>query len=521
MKITSSTRRQFLTFLGYGTVSFSSTSLLTSCSSILTTSKNDLIPTFKDDVVLRDGLNYDILISWGDKINDKEVFGFNNDYINIEALTKDKLIMWVNHEYINPVFVSSIERTKRNVDIEKTLVGGSLIEINKINGRWKFNPQSQYNRGVRGNTKIPFANGIKIKGSSIAEGTLGNCAGGKTPWGTFLTCEENYDGFYGERNRKTGELITKKSRYDWFKFYPQNVPEHYGWVVEVEPKTGQAKKHTNLGRIAHECATPIISKSKKVVVYTGDDTEDEHLYKFISKSDSDFNEGILYVASLEQRKWLPLDLKLSPELKKHFSKQIDVLTYAREAAKILGATPLNRPEDIEINPLTGDVFIALTNNKKRNDFHGSILKISEDNNDHASLTFKAEVFRFGGEQAGFTCPDNMAFDKRGNLWITNDVSGSSIGNKTYKQFGNNGIFVIPAYGAQAGRTIQVASAPKEAEFTGLCFDPDQKTLFVSVQHPGELTKDINHPTSTWPTGKSPKPSVIAISGPYLDALIRG
>lgn len=512
-------RRDFLKFLGVSSLSVSSLSLIPSCSSRRLKAPN--LPSTKDEVVLIPGLNYQKVISWGDTMNSTEVFGFNNDYINIEAVDEKTLIMWVNHEYINPLFVSSPERTKKNVDIEKALVGGSLIELNLTPYGWKFNPKSKFNRGVRGDTKIPFANGIKVKGSQIVEGTLGNCAGGKTPWGTFLTCEENYDGFYGERDRKSGKLITKRSRVDWYKFYPKNIPEHYGWVVEIEPKTGKAQKHTNLGRIAHESATPIISKSKKVVVYTGDDKADEHLYKFVSKNDKDFKDGILYVANLDKKKWLPLDLELSPKLKKHFKAQIDVVTYAREASKILGATPLNRPEDIEINPLTGDVFVALTNNKKKGDFHGSILKISEKDNDHASLEFTPEFFRLGGKEVGFSCPDNMAFDSKGNLWICTDISGGAMGKDPYIPFGNNGIFVIPAFGDQAGKAIQIASAPVDAEFTGLCFDPKEQTLFVSVQHPGERTKDLKKPTSTWPTGNTPKPTVIGINGPVLDQLIRG
>lgn len=512
-------RRDFLKFLGYGTLTLSQLNLISSCAN--SKIKADNLPTFKDDVVLIEGLNYYPIISWGDKINSKEVFGFNNDYINIHSVNDSKLIMWVNHEYVHPLFVSGYERTKKNVDIEKSLVGGSLIELNKSNDSWKFNSKSNFNVGVRGDTNIPFANGVKVKGSTKAEGTLGNCAGGKTPWGTFLTCEENYDGFYGERDRKSNKINTKRSRYEWWKFYPENLPEHYGWVVEIDPKTAKAQKLTNLGRMAHESATPIISKSKKVVVYTGDDKADEHLYKFVSKTDKDLKQGVLYVASLEKKKWLPLDLELSPVLKKHFKSQIDVVTYAREASKILGATPLNRPEDIEIHPKSGDVFIALTNNKKKGDYHGSILKISEDNNDHSSLSFTSETFMLGGDKTGFSCPDNLAFDSKGNLWISTDISGSAVGKSSYQSFGNNGIFVVPSSGPQAGEAIQLASAPVDAEFTGLCFDPEEKTLFVSVQHPGEKTKDLNKPTSTWPTGNIPKPTVIAITGPLLDKIIRG
>ncbi len=512
------TRRDFIRFLGYSSLTLSQISLLPSCTP--KTKKENKFPNTQDDVVLADGLSYYPIISWGDQINKKEVFGFNNDFIALHSLSADKLIMWVNHEYVNPVFASGMERTKANIDIEKSLVGGSLLELRKQDGKWKFVQKSTFNRGVRAHTKIPFANGVKIKGSQIVEGTLGNCAGGKTPWGTFLSGEENYDSFYGERDLQTGEVNTKVSYLKWESIYPQNLPEHYGWVVEIDPFSGKAQKHTNLGRFAHESATTIISKDNKCVVYSGDDKNDQFIYKFISESHKNLKKGTLYVAQLETGKWLPLDLEKSPKLKTYFKSQIDVLTYARKAGEILGATKLHRPEDIEINPITKDVFISLTNQKKKGDFHGSILKISETDANHSSLTFKHETFIAGGENSGFSCPDNMVFDKNGNLWLVNDITGNAIGKAPYTAFGNNGLFIIPAKGPDAGKAIQVGSAPVEAEFTGLCFDPAGETLFVSVQHPGELTKDKNKPTSTWPTGKMPKPTVIAITGPLLEKYTR-
>lgn len=515
----SKSRRDFLKFLGLGSLTLSQLGLIQSCAN--SKLKSSKLPSSKDEVVLIEGLNYYKVISWNDKINDTEVFGFNNDYLNIQAINPRELIMWANHEYVHPLFVSGYERTKKNIDIEKSQVGGSLIKLKRINHKWIFIVDDKHNRGVRGDTLIPFANGVKIKGSQIVEGTLANCAGGKTPWNTFLTCEENYDGFYGERKSNSTEINYKKSRVHWHKFYPKNLPEHYGWVVEVDPFTGKAQKHTNLGRFAHESATCITSKSKKVVAYSGDDKNNEHLYKFVSSNDKDFKKGVLYVANIKKGEWLPLDLELSPILKKHFKNQLDVVTYPREASKILGATELNRPEDIEIHPFTGDVFVALTNNKKKNDWHGSIIKISESNGDHAGVKFKSETFKFGGEHAGFSCPDNMAFDQRGNLWFVNDISGRAIGKAPYKSFGNNGLFLVPASGPHSGEVIQVGSAPIDAELTGLCFDPKQETLFLSVQHPGENTKDLANPTSNWPDGGTPKPSIIAIHGAFLNRFTKG
>ena len=507
-----STRRNFLKFLGIAAVKIPT---CTSLISLQSCSSNSKLPSFEDDVVLTEGLSYYPIISWGDKINQKEVFGFNNDYIDTHQLSANKLIMWVNHEYAHPLFVSGIERTKEHVDIERSQVGGSLIQVDYDGSKWKFNSKSEFNRGVRGDTPIPFANDIKVLDSNTAIGTIANCAGGKTPWNTFLTCEENYDNNYGERDPNTGQVT--KSRLSWEKFYP-HPPEHYGWVVEIEPKTGASKKHINLGRFAHECATCIISKENKVCVYTGDDKNDEFIYKFISSSHNNFDNGVLYAADTKNGKWLPLDLELSPILKTHFKDHVDLMINSRKAAKILGATPQNRPEDIEIHPETGDVYVALTNNKPKGDFHGQILKISEKDNNHSSLEFKSEVFVMGGELAAISCPDNLVFDKNGNLWVTTDISGKAIGNETYKKFGNNGLFVIPTKGPNIGQVIQVASAPIEAEFTGPKFSPDQQTLFLSVQHPGEKTKDLSKPTSNWPTGHLPKPTVIAITGEFLKKL---
>lgn len=508
------TRRDFLKFLGLSTYTLATLGPLSSCQLTQTLMNTSPLPSTKDDLVLKEGLSYYPIISWGDQMNEQETFGFNNDYITYHPLAKDDLIMWVNHEYAHPLFVGGWERTKKNVDLERRAVGGSIIRVKKKNNQWTFIPNDSYNKGVRADTPMVFADNIKVAGTNKVIGTCSNCAGGYTPWGTFLTCEENTHQNYGTK-QKDGSIKSGISA--WNEVYPLPV-EHYGWVVEIEPKTGKAQKHINLGRFGHESATPIISKSNQVVVYSGDDKADEHLYKFVSKNAKDFKQGVLYVASLEQKRWLPLDLELSPILKKHFKTHLDVMINAREASKILGATPLNRPEDIEVHPITKDVYISLTNNKKKGDYYGSILKISEKDGDHSNLEFEHETFKFGGDLAKFACPDNMAFDQNGNLWLATDISGSAIGTSKYSAFGNNGLFVIPTSGKNAGVVTQVASAPNDAEFTGLSFSPDQKTLFMSVQHPGENTKSLDKLTSNWPTGNLPKPTVVAIEGPLLEAL---
>ena len=254
----------------------------------------------------------------------------------------------------------------------------------------------------------------------------------------------------------------------------------------------------------------------------GDDRNDEHLYKFISSKPGSLKEGTLYVADTENGKWLSLDWKSQPVLQNRFKDQTEVLIRVREAAKLVGATPLNRPEDIEIDPITGHVLVTLTNNKTKGDFHGSILKIQESEDQFDSLSFQASTYLAGGEENGFSCPDNLAFDLAGNLWMTSDMSDGSMNraDKPYTNFKNNSLFVIPRHGKDAGKVIRVASAPRDAEFTGPWFAPDGKTLFLSVQHPGNQTRDLENPTSQWPFDGDnlPKSAVVAINGDLLEKL---
>lgn len=510
-------RREFLQFLGVSGV----LATLPGCSTkspFSSSSLPHLPPSLDDKLLTVDGLDYKILIRWGDQINKTQKFGYNNDFIAFHPLTNDRGILWVNHEYVTPLFINGEERTKENVDLELLEVGGSLLEVKMTNGEWNVVKNSSYNRRLDGNTQIPFAWDKKIAGSKMAIGTMGNCAGGYTPWGTILTCEENYDMFWGDRNRK-GKSI-EKSWVQWDKFYPR-APEHYGWVVEVEPLTGKSKKLVSLGRCAHECAAVTKSKSGKIVAYTGDDSTYEHLYKFISDSSDSLERGKLYVANLEKGEWISLHREDQSVLMKNFKDQTEIQVFTREAAKLVGATPLDRPEDIEFDPLTGNVLITLTNNKTNKNYHGSILKIMEDNNDPGSLTFKHGTFLTGGAEHNFACPDNMIFDPKGNLWFTTDVSGGDINKGEYEGFGNNGLFVFLRSGPNQGEVIRIASAPVDAELTGPCFSPDYKTLFLSVQHPGEYSESLNKLSSHWPDGGKPKPVVVTLSGPVLEKIVNG
>lgn len=543
-----SNRREFLEFMGRASaiaaVSGGMGEFLAGCASAPKTTANvglgngkprhlpfEALPVSYDDTLnLAKGLTYKKLIQWDDTINEAgDKFGFNNDYTAFIPMSENDGLLWVNHEYIDSYFISNYDpkkkKTQEQVDKERKTVGGSILRIKRknINSPWNFVPGDRYNQRFDATTKIPFAAGEKIMGSEFATGTLANCAGGVTPWKTILTCEENFDIFYGEA------VFDKKGRrkidytaavHKWQDHYPL-PPEHYGWVVEVNPFTNDAKKLTALGRFCHEAATTVQVPDGRTVVYMGDDTEDQCLYKFISRGKNSLEFGDLYVANMEKGQWILLDQTVQPVLKQNFKSQIDVCTYTRKAAALVGGTPLNRPEDIEIDPVTKAIFVTLTNNKPKGDMHGSILKIVEENNDHLSLNFQPTIFLTGGPEAGFSCPDNFVFDKKGNLWMTTDISETAIRSDTYKYHGNNSLFYIPMSGENAGVAIRVATGPIDCEFTGPSFDPEFKNLFLSVQHPGAGSRLAGKLTSHWPNGGNeiPRPAVITISGELLDKLM--
>ena len=530
MRIFQEDRRQFLKFITGRTVGFGLGSLI--LGDLLSACKRRLRrhqifgiqPSFKDQLILAPGLDYHIVSQWGDSINQKgEIFGSNNDFICFLPVDRNQGLLWVNHESIVPELVhqknrSELSRSREEILKEQKLVGGSIIHIKRVWGKWVLQKNSKYNRRLHGQTPIPFSHDYQILGSGKAFGTLANCGGGLTPWNTFLSCEENFQDFYGEAFIENGKRrVDTKTKFHWNKPFPF-PPEHYGWVVEVDPFTGRGEKQVLLGRFRHEGATPVVTKNGKVVVYMGEDRMGGFIYKFVSTG-RHLKEGTLYVADTIRGQWLPLDIGKNRILKEKFKSQREVLIYAHESAKILGATPQDRPEDVKVYKKTGDVFITLTKNLRSNNKYGSLLKIRE-NRDHDGMRFKASTWISGGVNSGLACPDNLCFDGRGNLWITVDIEEKHIGTRDYKSFCNNGLFYIPLEGGNAGTPIQVASAPRDAEFTGPWFSPDYKTLFLSVQHPGSLSKK-NHYTSHWPdgSGQIPRSAVVAIQGKLLGKLI--
>ncbi|EMO39670.1 PhoX family protein [Leptospira noguchii] len=527
-------RSQFLRYLGKGAVALAlvRSGILSSSPKPLKSKRNKfpkfqpISPSEQDSLILPFGYKYNTIALYGDRINTQgDTFGFNSDFNCFFPLEgkNDTGLLWNNHETLGTLeyYVNGYDsqkqgpnlRTDKQIEQYLYALGGSVIHISKKKGEWILDPDSKYGRRIHGLTKFrltgPVAGSPAVGNTNLVFGTFANCAGGLTFWNTVLSCEENVE---------------------WI-IEPCKLPHetHYGWVIEVDPFDPKSipVKHTALGRFAHENAALVLSTSGKLVVYMGDDARDEFVYKFVSKKSYDpslgaknsalLEEGILYAADFDKGIWIPLDLETNETLKNYktengnrkFETQADVLTYCRTAAKICGATPMDRPEDIEIHPLDGTVFITMTNNDKHGNLFGQILRIREKSEDHAGLEFDFEVFIAGGTNSGFASPDNLAFDKDGNLWVVTDISAKNLSRSVYKKFGNNGLFVIET---DTGRAYQFASSPVGAELTGLWFTPDQKELFLSVQHPGETTKDYKKPTSHWPHGGDflPKPGVVAI-----------
>jgi len=496
-----------------------------------------ITPSSEDELILPEGFSYTIIRKWGDKINEAEYFGYNNDYVAYipidffsEGTNSEEGLLVVNHEFPSPLFINGYtdEDFKMNkiksadeVEAEKRSVGISIFKVKKENGQWKFAEDEKYNRRIDANTPVKMCgNAVREsngKLSDFAKGTLANCSGGMTPWGTVLSGEENFQDYFASEN---------SWEYRWNDVVKNFVIEDYGWVVEVDPfdKNSVPKKRTSLGRFRHENVAVSISPGKKVAAYMGDDKANECMYKFISKNIYDsanrknnsdiLDDGDLYVANFKDNKWELLDYQKREELKKEFSSQTEVLINCDKASKLVNGTECNRPEDIEINPIDNSVFVSFTNNSKKGDYFGSIVRIIEKDNNPESTEFEWEVFATGGVESGFSCPDNLNFDSKGNLWMLSNISGSSLNKGRQASFKNNSLFMIPTSGKDKGKAFQFASGPVDSEMCGANFTPDESTLFLSIQHPGENSTSLDNPTSRWPDkgNELPKPAVIAITG---------
>jgi uncharacterized protein len=495
-------------------------------------------PTTADDLVLPRGYRYSPLRIYGDEIAPGQPFGYNSDFIGyfpIDGLEGGQSsvdgLLWNNHEYNNPLLQhgwTGGPKTPEQIRIERTSLGGSIFRVQRNrDGVWSF-VQDSHNRRITGYTTCrltgPAAGSPGVRGATEVSGSVGNCSGGVTPWGTVLTCEENVDEY--------GEPVTVPFGSGWDESY---IKQHHGWVVEVDPYNPAhvPTKHTAMGRFRHENVALRVSPGKPVVAYMGDDRNDSCVYKYVTFGAYDprdraanftlLEAGKLYVADFGNGKWIRLDYDTQSGLqsakgsdgKPLFTSQADVVLDARGAALALRATPVDRPEDLEVHPITGHVYVALTNNTAHGNFHGQIVRIVETDNNPESETFDWDFFAVGGPQSGFSSPDNLAFDPYGNLWMVTDISTSRIAKGIYSFQGNNAMFFFNTEGPNAGRAIQFASGPVECELTGPYWTPDGTTMFLSIQHPGEESRSLDALTSHWPNLNGdplPRPGVVAITG---------
>jgi hypothetical protein len=474
----------------------------------------------EDKFSVAQGFQWNVIAKTGDRISKTGArFGDCADFTTfLPGTGKNHGHLWVNHEAVTVSvlydrWVDGKDKTKAMVDEEMKLVGGSYLEISRdpATRAWSLFADSGTAFRIDGHTDIPL---VGPAGGKTARGTCQNCSGGQTPWGTVLSCEENFDESWDGRDDAAG----------WKRHYDEPL-ENYGWVVEIDPKTKKARKLTALGRFAHEGAWVHVAADKRVVVYMGDDAKFERLYKFVSHGkvsgdqakDMDLlAEGSLYVANFAANRWELLSLA-NPKIKAagSFNSEADVLVRTREAAAAAGGTPLARPEGIVMDPRDGRIYVSLTNNDKAGDYYGNILVLSEAEGNHTGTGFDFDVFYAGSVASGMVCPDNMAIGPNGTLWVTNDISGSKLGKGMYRRFQRNGIYLLERDRAGVVRANCFALAPYDAELTGPWFHPDKEDLFLCIQHPGEMSYSGGRAlTSNWPAGGNAKPAsaVVAIRG---------
>jgi uncharacterized protein len=515
--------------------------------------------------------------------------------------SSDAGLLVINHEYVEPRFMhqaalgmaldsDQVPMTGESRDADQVLKelnghGVSVAHVSKqANGTWAVERDAR-NRRITGLTPMEIrgpvrgSNLVKTKYSpdgTKTRGTLNNCAHGVTPWNTYLTCEENWAGYFTNqdvitdnqgnkepnlpREHKRYGVATGLSRYGWeradngadefIRFDAstkatsptgdyRNEPNTFGWIVEIDPFNPNSTpvKHTALGRFAHEGVVfqpPV--EGQPIVCYSGDDARFEYVYKYVSAqpyrrataSGDLLDNGTLYVAKFNEDgrgEWLALEFGqpgLTPE--NGFANQADVLVNTRAAADQVGATKMDRPEWGAVDPVTGQVYFTLTNNTRRTadqvnasnpryeNRWGHIIRWQETGN-KAGTTFEWDLFVLAGPEADsqklsgqaldadslFACPDGLWFDASRRLWIQTDIGESEQNKGDFVQFGNNQML---AANPVTGEIRRFLTGPIGQEITGVITTPDQRTMFMNVQHPGATTTQedfaAGRVNSQWP-----------------------
>jgi secreted PhoX family phosphatase len=547
-----------------------------------------IAPSAADELRVPDGYAVDVIIKWNEEFARGLRFGYNCDYSAWFPFDNDgdEGLIWVNHEYVVPFFVSDWVAAldpewdpraapyRQIMRREKQAVGGSILHLKRSGrGPWRVVEGSRFSRRF-------YADGPPIRydgpaaGSSLLPregtvlGTLANCSGASTPWGTVLSCEENYQSYGLERRMPfqlgwiRGRGMTEQNQ-NYYVGEPGLNADHepveddfpfYGYVAEIDPFTGRAVKHTALGRIHHENVGLRVTSGGRVICYTGDDAPaaDGMFFKFVSdrrfrrgmsrrEAMRILSEGQLYVAQWFPTAndpavdtgtgvWHPLDMD-DPEALAFTTKWIEANIVPEEGGD-LTQFRVPRAEDCEVvKSDERQVLVSLTSAKGRPadaTSYGIVRLLREDSSRPNNRTFTWVDLLEGGPETGYSNPDNLGFGPSpSDLWVVTDISTSRINvDPNFAWHGNNAVFYVPLRGENANVAFRFANAPVEAELTGPTFNMKQKTLFLNVQHPGEETPNrggvVGDPatyTSWWPDGNKtagtgrpgkPKPSLVAI-----------